>query len=137
LSGQGRDPRGRGRRPLDLRPRSRGHDQRRRSSRDGGLDALRGLDAAWTAVDDAAARPGVAEPGTARAEAGVRSLPHAGRPAAARGRAGAIAPLDYLDRLAEFVPRTSCATLPAPVIAAARLVLLDTLGAMLAGSRLP
>src|SRR6266568_2335920 len=45
--------------------------------------------------------------------------------------------MDYLDRLAQFVRTTTHATLPAPVIAAARLVLLDTLGAMLAGSRLP
>ena len=45
--------------------------------------------------------------------------------------------MDYLGRLAEFVRDTTYATLPAPAIAAARLVLLDTLGAMLAGSRLP
>src|SRR5712691_11445554 len=45
--------------------------------------------------------------------------------------------MDYLDRLAQFVSTTTHASLPAPVIAAARLVLLDTLGAMLAGSRLP
>lgn len=45
--------------------------------------------------------------------------------------------MDYLDQLAQFVRSTTCAALPAPVIAAARLVLLDTLGAMLAGSRLP
>jgi 2-methylcitrate dehydratase PrpD len=45
--------------------------------------------------------------------------------------------MDYLDRLAHFVRDTTYATLPEPVIAAARLVLLDTLGAMLAGSRLP
>jgi len=45
--------------------------------------------------------------------------------------------MDYLDRLAQFVRSTTYATLPAPVISAARLILLDTLGAMLAGSRLP
>jgi len=45
--------------------------------------------------------------------------------------------MDYLDRLARFVKDTTYAALPAPVISAARLVLLDTLGAMLAGSRLP
>lgn len=45
--------------------------------------------------------------------------------------------MDYLDRLSRFVRDTTYASLPAPVIAAARLVLLDTLGAMLAGSRLP
>ena len=45
--------------------------------------------------------------------------------------------MEYLDRLAQFVKNTTYAALPAPVISAARLVLLDTLGAMLAGSRLP
>ncbi|HMH51117.1 MAG TPA: MmgE/PrpD family protein [Candidatus Acidoferrum sp.] len=45
--------------------------------------------------------------------------------------------MDYLDQLAQFVRTTNYVSLPAPVIAAARLVLLDTLGAMLAGSRLP
>jgi 2-methylcitrate dehydratase PrpD len=45
--------------------------------------------------------------------------------------------MDYLDRLAQFVKDTTYAALPARVISAARLVLLDTLGAMLAGSRLP
>jgi len=45
--------------------------------------------------------------------------------------------VDYLLRLAQFVRHTTYAALPAPVISAARLVLLDTLGAMLAGSRLP
>jgi 2-methylcitrate dehydratase PrpD len=45
--------------------------------------------------------------------------------------------VDYLDRLAHFVGTTTYATLSPAVIAAARLVLLDTLGAMLAGSRLP
>jgi 2-methylcitrate dehydratase PrpD len=45
--------------------------------------------------------------------------------------------MDYLDRLAHFVRETTYATLPPVVVAAARLVVLDTLGAMLAGSRLP
>ncbi len=45
--------------------------------------------------------------------------------------------MDYLDQLSRFVRETTYAGLPASVIAAARLVLLDTLGAMLAGSRLP
>lgn len=45
--------------------------------------------------------------------------------------------MDYLDQLAHFVRDTTYAALPAPVLAAARLVLLDTLGAMLGGSRLP
>jgi 2-methylcitrate dehydratase PrpD len=45
--------------------------------------------------------------------------------------------MDYLDRLARFVHGSTLPSPPAPVIAAARLVLLDTLGAMLAGSRLP
>jgi 2-methylcitrate dehydratase PrpD len=44
--------------------------------------------------------------------------------------------MDYLDQLSRFVHATSYSTLPARVIAAARLVMLDTLGAMLAGSRL-
>jgi len=45
--------------------------------------------------------------------------------------------MDYLDRLSGFVRDTTYAALPAPVIGAARLVVLDTIGAMLAGSRLP
>jgi len=45
--------------------------------------------------------------------------------------------MDYLDRLSRFVHDTTYPALPPPVVAAARLVVLDTLGAMLAGSRLP
>lgn len=45
--------------------------------------------------------------------------------------------MNYLDQLSRFVRETTYAGLPVSVIAAARLVLLDTLGAMLAGSRLP
>src|SRR5262245_57405350 len=45
--------------------------------------------------------------------------------------------MDYLERLSAFVRETTFAALPGPVVAAARLVVLDTLGAMLAGSRLP
>ena len=45
--------------------------------------------------------------------------------------------MDYLDRLSRFVRDTTYSTLPSPVAAAARVVVLDTLGAMLAGSRLP
>jgi 2-methylcitrate dehydratase PrpD len=44
---------------------------------------------------------------------------------------------DYLDRLAEFVEATDAKRLPDRALRAARLVLLDTLGAMVAGSALP
>ena len=43
---------------------------------------------------------------------------------------------DYLDRLAEFVAETRFEDLPPDTIAAARDVILDTLGAITAGSRL-
>ena len=42
--------------------------------------------------------------------------------------------MDYLDRLAAFVAATRYENLPASTIAAAKLVLLDTLGAIVAGS---
>ena len=42
--------------------------------------------------------------------------------------------MDYLDRLAAFVAATRYEDLPASTIAAAKLVLLDTLGAIVAGS---
>jgi 2-methylcitrate dehydratase PrpD len=45
--------------------------------------------------------------------------------------------LDYLDRLARLVEETSVERLPDAAIQAARLVLLDTIGAMVAGSALP
>jgi 2-methylcitrate dehydratase PrpD len=45
--------------------------------------------------------------------------------------------VDYLDRLAAFVAATRLDTLPAPTVAAAKLVLLDTLGAIVAGSAEP
>ena len=45
--------------------------------------------------------------------------------------------MDYLDRLAAFVAATRLDTLPAPTVAAAKLVLLDTLGAIVAGSAMP
>jgi len=45
--------------------------------------------------------------------------------------------VDYLDRLAAFVAATRLETLPAPTLAAAKLVLLDTLGAIVAGSAEP
>jgi 2-methylcitrate dehydratase PrpD len=45
--------------------------------------------------------------------------------------------VDYLDRLAAFVAATRFETLPAPTVAAAKLVLLDTLGAIVAGSAEP
>jgi 2-methylcitrate dehydratase PrpD len=44
---------------------------------------------------------------------------------------------DYLERLGTFVADTRFEVLPAEVVEAARLVLLDTLGAMIAGSALP
>jgi 2-methylcitrate dehydratase PrpD len=43
---------------------------------------------------------------------------------------------DYLDRLARFAAEVRLATLPGDTVAAAKLVLLDTLGAMLGGSAL-
>ncbi len=45
--------------------------------------------------------------------------------------------MDYLDRLAAFVAATRFEALPASTISAAKLVLLDTLGAIVAGSALP
>jgi 2-methylcitrate dehydratase PrpD len=45
--------------------------------------------------------------------------------------------VDYLDRLAAFVAATRFDALPASTVAAAKLVLLDTLGAIVAGSALP
>jgi 2-methylcitrate dehydratase PrpD len=45
--------------------------------------------------------------------------------------------VDYLDRLAAFVAATRFDALPASTIAAAKLVLLDTLGAIVAGSAMP
>jgi 2-methylcitrate dehydratase PrpD len=45
--------------------------------------------------------------------------------------------VDYLDRLSRFVEETSVERLPEGALPAARLVLLDTLGAMVAGSALP
>lgn len=45
--------------------------------------------------------------------------------------------MDYLDRLARLVEETSVERLPDAAINAARLVLLDTIGAMVAGSALP
>ena len=45
--------------------------------------------------------------------------------------------MDYLDRLAGFVAATRFDALPASTVAAAKLVLLDTLGAIVAGSAMP
>jgi 2-methylcitrate dehydratase PrpD len=45
--------------------------------------------------------------------------------------------VDYLDRLAAFVAATRFDALPASTVAAAKLVLLDTLGAIVAGSAMP
>ena len=44
---------------------------------------------------------------------------------------------DYLDQLAQFVATTRAEDLPTAIIAAAKDVVLDTLGAIAAGSRLP
>src|SRR5262245_30823658 len=61
--------------------------------------------------------------------------------AARRRRSPAPSPdgyaVDYLDRLAALVAATRLDTLPAPTVAAAKLVLLDTLGAIVAGSAEP
>ena len=46
-------------------------------------------------------------------------------------------PQDYLDRLAEFVADTRFEDLPPDTVAAAKDVVLDTIGAITAGSRLP
>ena len=45
--------------------------------------------------------------------------------------------MDYLDRLAGFVATTRFDALPTSTVAAAKLVLLDTLGAIVAGSAMP
>ena len=45
--------------------------------------------------------------------------------------------MDYLDRLASVAVATRFDTLPASTVAAAKLVLLDTLGAIVAGSAMP
>lgn len=45
--------------------------------------------------------------------------------------------MDYLERLANFVHETKLGVLPASTVAASKLVLLDTLGAIVAGSALP
>ena len=45
--------------------------------------------------------------------------------------------MDYLDRLSRLVEETSVERLPDAAVQAARLVLLDTIGAMVAGSALP
>src|SRR5437899_5053931 len=92
-------------------------------------------------MDDARTRPGGAEPGgRARAEAGLRSLSASTGPdPAARGRGRLSGPraVDYLDRLAAFVAATRFDALSVATVAAAKLVLLDTLGAIIAGSALP
>src|SRR5258708_19197496 len=45
--------------------------------------------------------------------------------------------MDYLDRLSEFVEALSLDRLPDEAVQAARLVLLDTIGAMVSGSAQP
>src|SRR5437899_1275647 len=91
-------------------------------------------------MDDARTRPGGAEPGgRARAEAGLRSLSASTGPdpaARRRRRLSGSRPVDYLDQLAAFVAATRFDALPVATVAAAKLVLLDTLGAIVAGSAL-
>src|SRR5207253_11269331 len=101
------------------------------------VDPLRRLARAWPAVDDAAARPRAAESREARAGTGIRTLPPARRAAAAARRARAVNAPDYLSRLARLAVRTRADDLAPPAMAAAKDVVLDTIGAMLAGSRLP
>src|SRR5213593_1833566 len=91
-------------------------------------------------MDDARARPGDAEPGgRARAEAGLRSVSASTGPDPAdrrRRRLSSSRPVNYLGQLAAFVATTRFDALPAATVAAAKLVLLDTLGAIVAGSAL-
>ncbi len=89
VSTKGGDPGRRRRRSHHHRPR-RGRDHPGRGpSRGRGLDALRGVEVEGAAVDDRAARAGAAEPGPARAEAGLRPVPGAhGAGGAHRGRRG-------------------------------------------------
>src|SRR6267143_646656 len=92
-------------------------------------------------MDDAGARPGAAQSNRrARAEARLRPVPASTRADSAdrrRRRLSDSRAADYLDRLAAFVAATRFDRLPAATVAAAKLVLLDTLGAIVAGSALP
>src|SRR5437867_7536417 len=89
-------------------------------------------------MDYAGARPGAAQSNRrARAGARLRPVPASTRADSAdrrRRRLSDSRAVDYLDRLAAFVAATRFEALPAPTVAAAKLVLLDTLGAIVAGS---
>src|SRR5262249_51608577 len=117
-------------------------DRARPAPRHRRVHALRGLDGEGPALDDPAARPGAAQQrGRARAEAGIRPLSRADEPRRSdrwRGEGAALRDMshDYLDRLARFAAHTRFDDLPAATVSAARLVLLDTLGAVVAGSAL-
>src|SRR2546427_12139535 len=92
-------------------------------------------------MDDAGARPGAAQSNRrARAGARLRPVPASTRADSAdrrRRRLSDSRAADYLDRLAAFVAATRFDRLPAATVAAAKRVLLDTLGAIVAGSALP
>src|SRR5439155_655914 len=89
-------------------------------------------------MDYAGARPGAAQSNRrARAGARLRPVPASTRADSAdrrRRRLSDSRAADYLDRLAAFVAATRFDRLPAATVAAAKLVLLDTLGAIVAGS---
>src|SRR5207244_3572458 len=86
-------------------------------------------------MDDATARPGPPEPGRARAETRLWPIPPAHEPDGPPRRSGTV--MDYLTRLATFVHDTRLDALPASTVMASKLVLLDTIGAIVAGSALP
>src|SRR2546422_8880384 len=92
-------------------------------------------------MDDAGARPGAAQSSRGLgAGAGLRRVPASTRADSAdrrRRRLSDSRAANYLDRLAAFVAATRFDRLPAATVAAAKLVLLDTLGAIVAGSALP
>src|SRR5262249_60854839 len=126
--------RGQRRRPQDLGPGA-GVDHRQGAApRDRRLHAVRGLEGPRPAVDDAGPRSGDAGPiGRARAEARLRPLPCAWRPAAAARRERSLS--DYLGQLAAHAVAIRLDALPASAITATKVVLLDPLGALVCGSR--
>src|SRR5262249_47019822 len=135
LSAQGRRPGGRRCGSDDLGPGAVLDHPAESAPRHRGLHAVRRLGGKGQAVDDAPARPGRPEPGRARAEAGLWPVPPAHEPAASIGRSGPL--MMYLDGLAAFVHGVRLDALPGSTIAASKLVLLDTIGAIVAGSALP
>src|SRR6266700_3215384 len=90
---------------------------------------------AGPAVDDPAPRPSTPEWGHARAEAGPWPIPRADEPHGAARRLGTMK--DYLEQLAAWIHDTKLNGVPASTVTASKLVLLDTIGAMVAGSALP